>query len=147
MSWDWGDASEASEVTVGRKSLRASGMPDQDRGRHWPAAGLSQQDGTMDFDQGGDLAFELVEATSELADATHELGGDAHARGPFERSQPPRDAFQRARTINVAGGDAGLKFGQHVEQMPAQAVDDPGALGDEVLAVVTQQPDLERSLV
>ncbi len=79
----------------------------------------------------GDLAFELVDAASELADATHELGADTHARGLLQRSQPPRDALKGAGAVDLAAGDAGLKLGAQIDEVPAQSVDDAGALGDE----------------
>ncbi len=95
----------------------------------------------------GELAFQLVDTAGELADATHELGGDAHARAVLKRAEPTSDAFQTACSVNVAGWDAGLKLGAQIDEVPAQPVDDARALGDKVLAVVTQQPDLKRLLV
>jgi len=89
----------------------------------------------------GDLAFELVDPASELAHAPHKLNGDAHACGLLEGAEPTSDALECACAVDVAaGGDAGLKLGAQIDEVPAQPVDDAGALGDEVLAVVTQQP-------
>jgi hypothetical protein len=122
-------------------------VPDQDRRGQRPAAGLGEQDRTVDAHHGGQLALELVDATGQLANAPHQLGGDAHARGAVERSQPPRNALECARSVQVAGRDTGLKIGTEIDQVPAQAVDDAGALGHQVLAVVTQQADLQRAIV
>jgi hypothetical protein len=47
----------------------------------------------------------------------------------------------------VAGRDARLKLGTEIDQVPTQPVDDPGALGHQVLAVIAQQADLQRTLV
>ena len=101
----------------------------------------------MDADQRGQLSFELVDAAGQFSDATHELDRDAHPRGAFNRAQPPRDALERARSVEVPRRDGSLKVGTEVDQVPAQAVDDACALGHEVLAVVAQQADLQRTLV
>lgn len=138
---------KAGEVAVAGKPLRASGVPDQDRRGDRPAAGLGEQARAVAAHLRGQLALELVDAARELSNPTHQLAGHAHPRGSLEGTQPPRDALECARSVQLTGGDAGLKFRAEIDEVPAQAVDDPRALRDKVLAVVAQQADLEPALI
>jgi hypothetical protein len=49
--------------------------------------------------------------------------------------------------VKPAGRQRGLEFGRQVNYVPAQAVLRACALGHEILAVVGEQPDLQRCLV
>jgi hypothetical protein len=98
----------------------------------------------VDTHQRDQLTLELIGTAGELANATDELGGDPHPRGSFERAQPPRDALECASAVQVTRRDARLELGTEIDEVPPKAVDDPGALGHEVVAVVAQQADLER---
>jgi sulfate adenylyltransferase subunit 2 len=85
--------------------------------------------------------LESVDRSGQLADAPQLVAGDPHARGLLGAQQTSADAV-----LPTAGGqDAGrdLELGPQVVQMPAQIVDQLGALRDEPLAVIDQQPDLE----
>jgi hypothetical protein len=53
-----------------------------------------------------------------------------------ELSEFPGDAIERARLVQRAQRQLGLQVGAQVEQVPAQAVLDACALGNEVAAVV-----------
>jgi hypothetical protein len=43
--------------------------------------------------------------------------------------------------------ERGLELGAQLKQMPPQPVHGAGALGDEIVAVIEQQPDLHSPLV
>jgi hypothetical protein len=101
----------------------------------------------MDAHQGGQLALELIDAPGELADATNEFARDARPRRFTKRSQAPRDSLKRSRSVEMAGGDRGLQLWAQIDKVPTKAVDNPRALGHEVLAVITQQADLQGLLV
>ena len=65
---------------------------------------------------------------------------------PTER-RTPSEAIQPDPTIQTPGGQRGFQVAVELDEMPAQPVLMPGALGDEIGAVIDQQPNLHRRLV
>jgi hypothetical protein len=63
------------------------------------------------------------------------------------RGEDGEDALKHRRVVELAGRDACLELGAQSDQVPAQPVDLSRALGDEIRAVIGQQPDLKRLLV
>jgi hypothetical protein len=65
----------------------------------------------------------------------------------FLATQASRDALEHPRPVELTGGDAYLEFRAKVDQVPAQPADLAGALGNQVRAMIGEQPDLHRTLV
>ena len=93
------------------------------------------------------LALERLGFPCEHRDALDLLASDTDPRGLWQRPEPAGDALQLAGVVELARVDLGLELGVEDDEVPAQPVDQPGALGDEDLAVVAQQPDLDSLLV
>jgi hypothetical protein len=79
--------------------------------------------------------------SAELTDAAQLVAGDAHACGLVGAHEAPGDAVLPTPGGQDAGGD--LEFGPEVVQVPAQVVDQRGALRDEALAMIDEQADVE----
>jgi putative transposase len=84
-----------------------------------------------------DLCGELFDV-SELAEGHPDLGG---GRQP---AQPPTDLHVRGWLIQCSGRQLGFELGMKNYQVEAQTVLHPGALGDQLLAMIVKQPDLYR---
>jgi hypothetical protein len=91
-------------------------------------------------DEDGQLALELRGTARKLATAADKLASDSYLRRLRKASEQARYACEPARAIERAGGH--LELRAELVQVPAQAVLNARALGDEVLAVVDEQPDL-----
>ena len=78
----------------------------------------------------------------ELADAAELVASDADARGLLGARQAAGDALlPAARWISARGGIS--SSGQRSCRLPAQVVDQRGALRDQALAVIDEQPDIK----
>ena len=85
------------------------------------------------------FGFERVDLAGQLTDAGDELARDAHAHaGAAASAELMGDAVELARAVQRALGQAGLKLGTELDQMPAQPVLRACALGHEVVAVIGQ---------
>ena len=85
--------------------------------------------------------LECRDRARELADALELVASDSDARGLLGALQSPGEALLPARAGEGAQRD--LELGPEVVQLPAQIVDQRGALLDEPFAVIDEQPDIE----
>ena len=83
-----------------------------------------------------ELALELVDLTGERADLGQLLARHARPCIISEGSQPLCDPLEHHVAIEAPLGQLRLELGAELEQMPAQPVLDPGALGYQLIAVV-----------
>jgi hypothetical protein len=72
---------------------------------------------------------------------------DADSRGLRHRAQPTGDALELAGVVHLARRDLGLQVGVEHDEVDPQPVDQPSALADERVAVISQQPDLRGVVV
>ena len=93
------------------------------------------------------LAVQRVDLAAQAAQLGDLLARDAHARAGLELAQPAVDAVKHARFVERAALQRALQLGAQLEQVPPQPVDGAGPLGDEIVAVIGDQPDLHRPLV
>jgi hypothetical protein len=145
---DRGDASVHGKAGLGAEPGHASGLGDElGRGQR-PTAGQAGQGWGLLGDALAQLTVQLADLVGEGLDggdlglAGHDLHHGAGVGGGV--LTPGGDAAQ-ARTGQPPGG--AFQVGVELVQVPAQPVDRPGAFGDQVLAVVDQQPDLPGGLV
>ena len=82
------------------------------------------------------LAVQRVDLAVQGAQLRDLLARDPHARAGGQLAQPSVDAVKPPRVVERLALERGLELGAQHEQMPAQPVHDPGALGDEVVAVI-----------
>jgi hypothetical protein len=122
---------------------RAGGVTDQGRGRDRADPVLGENVRL----QHGDRCFELALSSHVLSDAAQLVARDPDSRGLRQLRQSPGDALDPALAVQRPGRELGLQVGVKLDQVPAQPVLMAGALGDEIVAVIGQQPDLERGLV
>ena len=101
----------------------------------------------MRLDEDEQLLFERVHLAAQRAQAGDLLARDPHPGAGGHAAQAPVDPFELARLLERAPLERALELGGEFEQMPAQPVLDPRALGDELLAVVGEQADLHRLFV
>ena len=145
---DRGGSGLQREGGLGAESLVAGGVTDQDRRRQCPAASLGQQLGSAGGDELSELAVQSVDLAVEGAQVRQLLARDPGPRaGCGQVAQVALDALQCARLVQRAALQRGLELGAQLEQVPANAVHGPGALGHEIAAVIEQPPDLHRPLV
>jgi hypothetical protein len=111
------------------------------------AAGLGEQLRAVRLDQCEQLALEHVHLAAQQAQLGDLLARDSHAGTGGQPAQAAVDPVELARLLERAAPQRALELGREIEQVPAQPVLDPRALGDQVLAVVGQQPDLHRPLI
>jgi hypothetical protein len=135
------------EVPVAGEALGAGGVADQRRGGERRDPRLGQQLGPQRGDRGAQLALQRALGAGELADAPQLVARDPHARAVLHALKAPRDARQPARAVQRASRQRGLEVRVELDQVPAQPVLMARALGDEVAAMIGQQPDLERARV
>ena len=95
----------------------------------------------------GQLGREPLDIAVEAAQVRDLLARDSDPGAGGELSQLPVDPVKRPRLVERFALERGLELGAELEQMPAQSVHRAGALGDEIVAVFDQQPDLHRLLV
>ena len=88
-----------------------------------------------------EFGLEVVDGAGELADAAQLVARDADARALLGAREATGDARLPAGGGQRARRDLGL--GPEVVQVPAQVVAQRGALRDEPLAVIDEQPDVE----
>src|SRR4051812_20465405 len=103
--------------------------------------------GRLRADEGAQFVLQRVGVAGELTDAGDEFARDAHAGAGGAATQPARDAVQLRGPVQRALGQGGLEVGAEVDEVPAQAVLRAGALGDEIVAVIGQQPDVHGALI
>ena len=123
----------------------AGDLADELGGGQWPAAGFGQQLRRVAGDEQLDLALEFADAPGALLDRADLLAGDPDSRGLLAARQPSREALQPDLAVQRAGRDVDVV--EEVVQMPAQPTLLVGAVGDEIVVVVEQQPDLQRVVV
>jgi hypothetical protein len=106
-----------------------------------PQPGSSRSGPGVAANQLPQLVFERLDVAGERLQPAQEIAADAHLSGLLGALEP---AAQLLETSFAALEPLRLlvEGGIEVVQVPAQAVLDPGALGDEVLAVVDEQRDL-----
>lgn len=68
-------------------------------------------------------------------------------RAGLKVAQLPVDAVQHARPVERLALGRTLELGAQIEEMPPQPVHGPRPLGDEIVAMIEQQPNLHRLLV
>jgi hypothetical protein len=93
------------------------------------------------------LALERVRLAAQHAELRDLLARDPY---PGAGGQPTQASIDPAELTGIgerAAPKRALEFGAELQQMPAQPVLHPGALGDEILAVIGEQPDLHRALI
>ncbi|MGZ6576651.1 MAG: hypothetical protein ACXVHJ_37445 [Solirubrobacteraceae bacterium] len=122
-------------------------MADQDRGGQRAATVLGKQSRSVCGDELGQLGREPRDTAVEAAQVRDLLARDPDPGAGGELSQLPLDPVKRPRLVERFAFERGLELGAELEQMPAQPVHHAGALGDEIVAVFEQQPDLHRLLV
>ena len=83
-----------------------------------------------------ELALELVGLTGKCANATQLFARHTRPLIAPEGSQPPCYPLEHDVAIEAPLGQLRLKLGAERQQMPAQPVLDPRALGHQVIAVV-----------
>ena len=135
------------EARLRSESFVAGGVADQDGGGHWPAALLGQQFGAVSADQLGQLCRELIDLRVESAQLRDMLTRDPHTRAGGAACAAAGYAVKHPRLVQRAAFQGALQLGVQLEQMPPQPVHGPGPVGDEIVAVIEQQPDLHRLLV
>ena len=98
-------------------------------------------------DQDRELVLERVDLAGQAADLGDLFACDLDASTDRDPSQLPVDAVELARVGERAAFERRLELGREGDEMPAQPVLHAGALNDEIVAVIGQQPDLHRLLV
>lgn len=86
------------------------------------------------------VALQGADPLGDRLDVGGLLGGEVGFQGCGLPVQERADPGEAGRSVQGAGGD--VEVGVEVVQGPAQPVDQPGALGDEVVTVVDQQLQL-----
>ena len=112
------------------------------------AAVLVKQLRAVGFDQLEQLCSSASIWRVSLADLRDQLARDPHPDAAGQPPQPSVDPVELARVSRARLASATPRArGRAATQMPAQPVLHAGALGDEIVAVIGQQPDLHRLLV
>jgi hypothetical protein len=132
---------------IAGEALGASSLPNQDRGAERAAAGLGEQLRAMRADEVTQLALERLGFPRQRSDAFDLLASDANPGRLWQCSESTGDALQLAGVVQLARGDLRLKLGVEDDEIPAQPIDQPRALGNQDLPVIAQQPDLDGLLV
>src|SRR5215204_1508046 len=126
---------------LGAESMSAGGLADELGGGQRAAAGDAQERWGEGGDQLSDLALEFVDAAVELAQAVKLFACDRGDQS-VDRREPIRDAGDDVLELEASGRD--LQVGRDLMQMPADQALQAGSLGDQVVAMVDQQPHLAR---
>ena len=126
------------ECRVGGKAFSAGGVADQDRRGDRAAAVLGEQLRRVSSDQRGHLSSQLELLPGDLRDPSPERFGDPGLRTVTELCEAASELCSDARSLQAAWAQAGFELGVEREQMQAQRVRRPGALSDELVAVVTE---------
>ena len=136
----------AKHASVGKR-LGGGGVSDDDRGGDRTAAALGEPLRAVSFDQRLELGQQRLLLLADLADPLEGRLRNAKlwAAGqlPELAGEPRPDAW----AFQPGGPELRLELRGDLHQMPAQPVDVPDALVDELVAVVGQDPDLIRLLV
>jgi hypothetical protein len=136
-----GGSGQPRELGVAGEASDAGDLADQlGRGQR-RAAGVGRQPWSEGGNERGELLLECRDRARELADALEFVASDSDARGLLGALQSPGEALLLARAGEGAQRD--LELGPEVVQLPAQIVDQRGALLDEPFAVIDEQPDIE----
>jgi hypothetical protein len=135
------------EARFRAEALVSGGVVDQDRRGQRPTPLLGEQLGAVRLDELRRLAVQLIDLAVEAAQLRDLFAGDPDPRAGRQFPQPPVDAVEHPPAVERAALKRGLELGAQLEQMPAQPVDRPGALGGEVASVIGDQPDLHCPLV
>ena len=109
-----------------------------------PQPGMVEQGRGELADEWCDFALEFVDAAVELADTVELLAADRGDQ-PVQVGEPRGDALDDVLELETASGD--VKVGRDLVQMPADPALQAGSLGDQVVAMVDQQPHLARRAV
>jgi hypothetical protein len=72
---------------------------------------------------------------------------DAQLRAGRQPRELTRQAGADPRTPQRGGAQLSFELGSGRDQVPAQPVDHPGALADDLIAVIGQHPNLQRMLI
>ena len=129
-------AGQAREARVAVKALCAGGTADQDRRRQRAATAFGEQLRAVRLDELKQLALQRVGLACQHAQLRDLLADDAHASARGQAPQAPVDAIELLRSFQRAASQRVFKLAAELPQMPAQAVLDAGAFGDEILAVI-----------
>lgn len=104
-----------------------------------PAARESQERRRQVGHEAADLALQAVDGPRQLADASHQVEGDA-GDGTREAGEADLERLEDVAAVEAAG--CWLLARMELVEVPAQAGLGPGALGDEVVAVVDEETQL-----
>ena len=135
-------AGEARELRVGLEALDAGDLADQLGRDQYPDSLLCQELWCELSHQAGELLIQFGDRAGQLADATDHVAGDPHPDLGWI------GVLQAAGDLDLPGGQdehplGDRPVGPEVVQLPAQLVDQPGAVAHEPLAVQPKQPDLK----
>ena len=122
-------------------------MADQDRGGQRGATVLGKQSRSVCGDELGQLGRELLDTAVEAAQVRDLLARDPDPGAGRQFAQLPVDAVEHPGLVQRSTLERALQLGVQLEQVPPQPVHRAGALGDEIVSVIEQQPDLHRPLV
>ena len=134
-------AAVAGELGVGGEALTPAISPISLAAVSTPQPGSASSCGASSGDQVGEFVLERVDGAGQLADAAQLVARDPDAGGLLGAREPAGDARPASARDERAG--AGLELGPEVVQVPAQVVVKRGALRDEALAMIDEQPDVE----
>ena len=127
-----------------REPLSAGGVADDDRGGHRPAAGLGKQLRAWASIRPVSSVEQLAFLAADLGDPPEQPSGDPQPRGLRQPSELTGQASADPRAFQRRWAQLGLELGCDRDQVPAQPVDHPGALADDLIAIVAQDADLHR---
>ena len=128
------------EFRLGREALDAGDLAEQLRRGERAAADQVEQFGRLRAEKLLKLAIQLVDTAGKLAAAKHELASDPRLDGLLQPREPPRDSVEPDTAIKRARRNTELRI--EFVQVPAQTVLDSCPLGDQVGAVIVDQPHL-----
>jgi hypothetical protein len=134
-------ARQPRELGVAGEACDASDLADQLGRDQRPATRISGKPRRERDDERGKLLLEVIDRAREIADAVELIARNTDARGLLGSGQAPGEALRPTLTRERAQRD--LQLGPEVVQLPAQIVDQCGALLDEAIAVIDEQPDVE----
>jgi hypothetical protein len=122
-------------------------VADDDRGRHWPAAALGQQLRAVSFDQRLDLGEQRCFLAVDLADPLEDRSGNPDLWAARQSREPSGDLRSNPWADQTLRSDLGFELGSDLHDMPPQPADQTDAFVDQLIAVIGQDPDLERLLI
>jgi hypothetical protein len=124
-------------AVAGGEAGDVGGLGQQLGGGEVRAAGQVQQLRAQRLDPGVQVALQGADPLGDGLDVGGLLGGEQGLHGGGLPVQERADPGEVGRSVQGAGGDVEVRV--EVVQVPAQPVDQAGALGDEVVTVVDQQ--------